>query len=448
MNAYLVRVDPNGNKNAECRMIQETPERFRVEYGRIGAALLPRRYSNASWDTVYRAHIEKGYKDVTNLYNAGNQEITDFGSASVSALVQEMMNWANAEIEKNYAAGANFGITQNAVDRSQEILNRMSLTNSIPEFNDSLRELFTVIPRKMSDVSAFLVSSPDEFETVIEREQDLLDIAATRIVSGGKEKETVPNPLRTHHIEIQECTEKEKEMVSDQIKKKYYVERDVSWMYFNHRILTEAEKEEVPLLERLSFLGIYSNNLDEFFRVRVASLTRIVEDDHLHKKEIGKIKKTLKTINHLNISYSRLSAIDDISILEDNRIYLVVKLTEVKNAKVRYAMVKVPDRIYGRFIRIPQSDGFDNVMYLDDIVRFCLPLIFIGGPACKFEAYSFKFTKDAEMDIENDSDYSTMEKIAQGVHSRRKGDPVRVIYDKDMPKDMQRRIMKRLNVKE
>ena len=213
MNAYLVRVDPNGNKNAECRMIQETPERFRVEYGRIGAALLPRRYSNASWDTVYRAHIEKGYKDVTNLYNAGNQEITDFGSASVSALVQEMMNWANAEIEKNYAAGANFGITQNAVDRSQEILNRMSLTNSIPEFNDSLRELFTVIPRKMSDVSAFLVSSPDEFETVIEREQDLLDIAATRIVSGGKEKETVPNPLRTHHIEIQECTEKEKEMV-------------------------------------------------------------------------------------------------------------------------------------------------------------------------------------------------------------------------------------------
>ncbi len=287
-------------------------------------------------------------------------------------------------------------------------------------------------------------------------------------------------------------------MVSDQIKKKYYVERDVSWMYFNHRILTEAEKEEVPLLERLSFLGIYSNNLDEFFRVRVASLTRIVEDDHLHKKEIGKIKKTLKTINHLNISYSKeytdatsevfaklrkhgirmlnetqmneeqkewlrnyfytnlngstnpiwLSAIDDISILEDNRIYLVVKLTEVKNAKVRYAMVKVPDRIYGRFIRIPQSDGFDNVMYLDDIVRFCLPLIFIGGPACKFEAYSFKFTKDAEMDIENDSDYSTMEKIAQGVHSRRKGDPVRVIYDKDMPKDMQRRIMKRLNVKE
>lgn len=287
-------------------------------------------------------------------------------------------------------------------------------------------------------------------------------------------------------------------MISDQIEKKYYVERDVSWMYFNHRILTEAEKEEVPLLERLSFLGIYSNNLDEFFRVRVASLTRIVEDDHIHKKEIGKIKKTLKTINHLNVSYSKeytaataevfaklrehgirmlnetqvneeqkewlrnyfymnlngstnpiwLSAIDDISILEDNRIYLVVKLIEVEKAKVKYAMVKVPDRIYGRFIRIPQSDGFDNVMYLDDIVRFCLPLIFVGGPACKFESYSFKFTKDAEMDIENDSDYSTMEKIAQGVHSRRKGDPVRVIYDKDMPKDMQRRIMKRLNVKE
>lgn len=279
---------------------------------------------------------------------------------------------------------------------------------------------------------------------------------------------------------------------------KNYVERDVSWMYFNHRILQEAEKQSVPLLERLSFLGIYSNNLDEFFRVRVASLNRILESDTLSKKEENKMKKTLKTINALNEQYSReyasattdvfnhlldhkirlvnetqlndeqkqwireffytklngstspiwLSHLDDLTVLEDNRIYLAVSVKETEGGKTRYAIVKVPDRQLGRFVTIPQSDGFDNVMYLDDIVRFCLPLLFIGGPRSEYKAYSFKFTKDAEMDLENDSDFSTMERIAAGVHSRRKGDPVRVIYDREMPKELQKKIVKRLNVHE
>ena len=83
-----------------------------------------------------------------------------------------------------------------------------------------------------------------------------------------------------------------------------YIERDVSWMYFNHRILQEAEKPQVPLLERLSFLGIYSNNLDEFFRVRVASLNRLVDNDNISDKNHKTIKRTLKTINCLNESYS------------------------------------------------------------------------------------------------------------------------------------------------
>ena len=71
---------------------------------------------------------------------------------------------------------------------------------------------------------------------------------------------------------------------------KDYVERDVSWMYFNRRILLEAEKEEVPLLERLGFLGIYSNNLDEFFRVRVATLNRIIEYEHRSSRVNQKVK--------------------------------------------------------------------------------------------------------------------------------------------------------------
>lgn len=162
-----------------------------------------------------------------------------------------------------------------------------------------------------------------------------------------------------------------------------YIERDVSWMYFNHRILQEARKKDVPLLERLSFLGIYSNNLDEFFRVRMASLNRIIESKNVTDEMEKKIKKTIKTIMKLNedfnVEYSlatdevnneleqhniRLineeqlndeqksflqqfyydklngstnplwfSAINDFSVLEDNRIYLAVKKTSHESKK-------------------------------------------------------------------------------------------------------------------
>ena len=286
-------------------------------------------------------------------------------------------------------------------------------------------------------------------------------------------------------------------MTKQEVMKKAYVERDVSWMYFNHRILQEAEKEFVPLLERLSFLGIYSNNLDEFFRVRVASLNRMLERK-LEKDTEQQIKKSLKTINKLNESYSKeytetvdrvfeelethkirlvteaclndeqkdflsqffydklngsvnpiwLSEIEDLTVLEDNRIYLIVEKCEKKDNKKKYAIVKVPDRIYGRWVKIPSSDGFDNIMYLDDVIRYCLPLVFLGFKESTYRAYSFKFTKDAEMEMDNDADFGTMEKIALGVNSRKKGDAVRVIYDHEMPREMQRKLRDRLNTKE
>ena len=286
-------------------------------------------------------------------------------------------------------------------------------------------------------------------------------------------------------------------MTKQEVVKKAYVERDVSWMYFNHRILQEAEKEFVPLLERLSFLGIYSNNLDEFFRVRVASLNRMLERK-LDKDTEQQIKKSLKTINKLNESYSKeyteavdrvfeelethkirlvteaslndeqkdflsqffydklngsvnpiwLSEIEDLTVLEDNRIYLIVEKCEKKDNKKKYAIVKVPDRIYGRWVKIPSSDGFDNIMYLDDVIRYCLPLVFLGFKESTYRAYSFKFTKDAEMEMDNDADFGTMEKIALGVSSRKKGDAVRVIYDHEMPREMQRKLRDRLNTKE
>lgn len=281
--------------------------------------------------------------------------------------------------------------------------------------------------------------------------------------------------------------------------KNNYIERDVSWMFFNHRILQEAQKETVPLLERLSFLGIYSNNLDEFFRVRVASISRLLDEPSVDKHTHHTLKKTLKTINKLNADYSReyteavghvvellrehgirlvdetqltdeqktflkqfyydrlngsvnpiwLSSINNIATLEDNRIYLVVERKEKDDKeKTNYAIVKVPNRQVGRWVKLPSSQGFNDIMYLDDVVRYCLPLIFLGMKPATYRAYSFKFTKDAEMDIDNDQDYGTMERIKAGVESRKKGDAVRVLYDREMPRDIQKKILERLDIDE
>jgi len=287
-------------------------------------------------------------------------------------------------------------------------------------------------------------------------------------------------------------------MTKEELFRKAYVDRDVSWMYFNHRILQEAKKEYVPLLERLSFLGIYSNNLDEFFRVRVASLNRMIAHKNLNKAEQAKLKRSLKTINQLNEAYSKeytevtdnvveklqehkilvinetqlteeqeaflkklfydklngsinpiwLSQIDDLSTLEDNRIYLAVEKRRVSDGEIKYAIVKIPDRVYGRWQKIPSSDGFDNIMYLDDVIRFLLPMVFIGFKESRFRAYSFKFTKDAEMEMDNDADYGTLERISAGVNSRKKGEAVRLVYDEDMPNEILKEIKKRLNIKE
>lgn len=73
--------------------------------------------------------------------------------------------------------------------------------------------------------------------------------------------------------------------------------------------------------------------------------------------------------------------------MEDNRIYLIVEKTIIKDARSKYAIIKVPDKTFGRFIKIPASDGYDNIMYLDDVIRFCLPFIFIGLRPSYFRAY-------------------------------------------------------------
>lgn len=279
---------------------------------------------------------------------------------------------------------------------------------------------------------------------------------------------------------------------------KEYVPRDVSWMFFNRRILQEAEKENIPLLERLGFLGIYSNNLDEFFRVRVALLNRIAEcDDKETRNERKEAEQTLKAINKLNAKYAReyevavhnveealsrenicivnerqlddgqrdyvrnyyyqrldgfvapvwLTAIRDMNNEPDDCIYLAIKMRkDSAKGHAEYAIIQLPVGQLGRFVRLPDRDGKSHIMYLDDVVRQCLPLIFAGLNYNVFEAYAFKFTKDAEMEIDNDLRTGIMQKISKGVKSRKKGLALRVIYDAEMPRDVLKRVLGKLNV--
>lgn len=281
--------------------------------------------------------------------------------------------------------------------------------------------------------------------------------------------------------------------------KKTYLSRDISWMYFNRRILQEACKDNIPLLERLSFLGIYSNNLDEFFRVRVATQNRIIEyQDKSAKAEREEAMMLLKEINKLNSAYSKefeqcirnienklreeniyllkdteldeeqqqfiesfyrqhlngqvvpiwFSAVKHFEIENDENIYLAIRMhkAESKKSRADYAFLELPVSICGRFVQLPDKDGKSYLMYLDDAVRCCLPLIFSGQGYSEFEAYSFKFTKDAEMEIDNDLRNGMLQKISKGIKSRKRGEPLRVVYDACMPKSLLKLVLKTINL--
>lgn len=286
-------------------------------------------------------------------------------------------------------------------------------------------------------------------------------------------------------------------MINKKTLSEAYVARDLSWMYFNRRILQEATKPQVPLLERLSFLGIYSNNLDEFFRVRMATLSRIAEcEDKSLRSEREQARQLIKQINKLNNKYAKeyehaihevtrqlseeniflmkedeldegqqrfvrqfyrqrlsgfvspvwLSAVRQLTDETDENIYLAVKMQAEGRKSFDYALIALPVAECGRFVRLPDKEGRSYLMYLDDVIRYCLPMIFSGLNYVFFKAYAFKFTKDAEMEIDNDLRNGMLQKISKGVKSRKKGDALRVIYDADMPRDVLKRVMNKLNL--
>src|SRR6478752_10870053 len=280
---------------------------------------------------------------------------------------------------------------------------------------------------------------------------------------------------------------------------KNLIPRDVSWLSFNARVLQEASDLSVPLRERMRFLGIHSNNMDEFFRVRVATLRRMIQlggkkgNMHLEDKpaeileqiqtivlsqqnEFNRIwqdilkemqgqniflvdeKKLNKTQQQFvktffeeevrsNIIPLMIESLPQLPYLREKSIYLGVVMRKEDSAyNQKYALIEVPSRIVGRFVQLPAAEGQQHIILLEDIIRFNLPYVFSYFNYTRFESYVFKVTKDAEIDIDNDITTSFVQKIEKGLKNRRIGKPTRFVFDKEMDAGLLEYLMKKLHL--
>lgn len=274
------------------------------------------------------------------------------------------------------------------------------------------------------------------------------------------------------------------------------INREISWLSFNERVLQEAQDKSVPLVQRIRFLGIFSNNRDEFHKVRVATVQRMaalpkkdknklpVHPDELLEqiKEIGlyqdrafqdtfkKLMKELESENIFVLDETKLNKAQKIFVSEkfedrvrgslvpinidnrqylpevkDNTIYFAV-LCEQSGKKSQKFIIEIPAKQIGRFVVLPSEEGKKNLILLDDLIRFNLKSIFKIFEFEKISAFTFKIIRDAELDIEDDISESWMEKLSRSIKNRKDGDPVRFVYDKEMPKVLLDAILKRLEI--
>lgn len=276
------------------------------------------------------------------------------------------------------------------------------------------------------------------------------------------------------------------------------IQRDISWLSFNARVLQEAADPTVPLRERIRFLGIFSNNLDEFFRVRVATLKRMIQlgnkaKMHLENNPEQILEEIQMTVLNQQSEFNRIwdlileemkeekiflvtekdlneeqkefvtnyydeevspnviplmiESIPELPYLRDKSIYLGVVMWKQESALKRmFSIIEVPTRVMNRFLILPSPDGEHHIILLEDVIRANLPSIFSFFGYDQYQSCVFKVTKDAEIDIDNDLSTTLMEKIAKGLKNRRKGKPVRFVYDKEMDPGLLEFLIRKLNL--
>ncbi|NMC40390.1 MAG: polyphosphate kinase 1, partial [Bacteroidales bacterium] len=276
-----------------------------------------------------------------------------------------------------------------------------------------------------------------------------------------------------------------------------YIPKEISWLSFNERVLQEAGNKEVPLLERLKFLGIYSNNLDEYFRVRVATLKRlsyygkkaseilgydpkptlrkiqkiVLEQNELFEKTYSDILKDLARngihiINEKELDQDQSAFVkkyfraevrtrlmpfliepeSSLPNLTDDAIYFGIVLRKKKNNKKRYALLEIPSDVLPRFIVLPERNGEKYLIFLDDVIRFGMREVFFIFDFDEIDAYTIKLTKDAELELADDYLASYIDNLSRSLQQRKKGVPVRFIHDRDIPSDLLKLITSKLNL--
>ncbi|MCF7560638.1 polyphosphate kinase 1 [Sabulilitoribacter multivorans] len=285
-------------------------------------------------------------------------------------------------------------------------------------------------------------------------------------------------------------------MIKTETANNTYVNREISWLQFNARVLQEASDETVPLIERLRFLGIFSNNLDEFFKVRYATVKRIVEAGKGGKSELGGIraKELLEIITQIVIKQQSESLdiletiqkrleeeniyiIDETEInglqhdfiknyflrivspalvtiilndsvvlpnLKDSAAYLAVRMVMPEDKK-QFALIEIPKSI-DRFIELPNQEDKSFIIIIDDLLRHCLSDIFNIFDYKSISAHMIKITRDGELDFESDLSKSFIEKISDSVKHRQVGEPVRFVYDKNLHKETLEFLMTKMGI--